>query len=64
MARECSHTLTVKCMMESGLWAKSMDSEYGKDFREIHMLVNGEKEMWKGMEYINGKTVISMRASG
>ena len=54
----------VKCMTESGLWAKSMGSEYGKDFREIHMLVNGEKEMWKGMEYTSGKTVTSTKVSG
>ena len=64
MAKECSHGQMVKCMTESGLWAKSMGSEYGKDFREIHMLVNGEKEMWKGMEYTSGKTVTSTKVSG
>ena len=45
MEKACSRGLTVKCMTESGLLAKSMDLEYGKDFWEIHMLVNGEKEM-------------------
>ena len=45
MAKECSHGPTVKCMTESGSLAISMGLEYGKDFRGIHMLVNGEREM-------------------
>lgn len=56
--------LMEKCTMESGRTELKKAMECGKEYLEIHTLVNGKTAKLMVTEFINGKMAIGMKAAG
>lgn len=64
MAREFIYGLMEKFMMASGRKDLNMDMDYGKELKEILMLVNGNFHRHMDMGFIFGQMVIDMKENG
>lgn len=51
-------------MMDNGLWDLNMVLEFGKVYKEIHILVNGLMVNLKDMEFTYGQMVINTKVNG
>jgi hypothetical protein len=64
MAKEFIIGIMVRSTTVSGKRASNTDTEFGKDEKESHTLVNGRTLKQMAMECIHGRTEIDTRENG
>jgi len=64
MAKEFTLGLTLKYMMESEIWVSSKAMGYGKGYKVIHILENGNVHVLMDTVFIHGRMEIGMKGNG